>query len=56
MDPTLDSSGLFTRLSAWAKKPVTTDLSLIGLALTVVFIATVVFLYVRFLSYVTETA
>ena len=55
MDPALDASGLFTRIGAWAKKPVTSDLDLIGLTLTVVFIATVVFLYARFLGYVTET-
>jgi hypothetical protein len=55
MDPALDSTGFFTRIAAWAKKPVTSDLDLLGLALTVVFIATVVFLYHRLLGYITET-
>lgn len=55
MDPAIDANGIFTRLGAWVKKPVSTDLDLIGLALTVVFVATVVFVYCRFLSYVTET-
>lgn len=56
MDPALDATGLLTRIQAWAKKPVSTDLNLVSLALTTIFVATVVFLYCRFLGYITETA
>lgn len=56
MDPKTDAQGLVTRLAAWAKHPWQNDLSLVDLALTSVFIATVVFFYWRLLSYINESA
>lgn len=55
MDPSLDASGLFSRLGAWAQKPLNSNMDLVGLALTVIFVATVVFLYHRFLAYIAPT-
>lgn len=55
MDAKTQEPGLIPRLQAWAMHPLSQDMDLLGLALTVVFTATVVFLYCRFLSYVTET-
>jgi hypothetical protein len=55
MDTKTQEPGLIPRLQAWAMHPLAQDIDLLGLALTVVFVATVVFLYCRFLSYVTET-
>ena len=55
MNPATDAQGLITRLSAWAQKPWTTDLDLVDLALTTIFIATVVFLWWRLLTYIVES-
>ena len=55
MDTKTQEPGLIPRLQAWAMHPLKQDMYLMGLALTVLFIATVVFLYCRVLSYVTET-
>lgn len=56
MDPKTDARGLVTRLMAWAAHPWKTDLSLVDLALTTIFVATVVFFYWRLLSYVHESS
>ena len=55
MDPATDAQGLTTRLMGWAAKPITTDMSLVDVALTTVFIATVIFLYWQLLSYIKES-
>lgn len=49
------SSGLVGRLSKWAAAPMNTDMNLVDLALTVLFISTLVFLYWCGFRYISET-
>ena len=50
----LESGGIYGRLKTWASRPLNENLDPINLALIVILILTVTFLWSRVLSHITE--